>query len=616
MSRRTARSVIVAAGVGVATTSCNGRLVLNFVQDGGAYSTSSGQDAASAGALASTPCVAPASWLPVTPAVAMTTPPPHPDSECPFYEGAYQNFLVAMQPGASGDPAIFTYPMIDDAFTSASPHGTPNTATRAWLSRVSQAAYQGVLVDRNGHAIYYGIHLNQAFADFIRSNGLQTVAGIMAVAPTLTLPPGVVALETAWQDIDPQDFPGGVVPSPTDFASDPGDYSNYITAAVWIPHLRQDPTSHAFLVDLDHPALRKMALVAVDLEFTLPGHPEMIWATVQHVNTYERDPLSQAFADASVLGLPDTQPYSSGPDGGVGALPSPTDPENQFNVWPPDAEHRYLLYAPGALEAQSNLLPPATLVVLDEATQSISEPAPVNVFRVFGGSRSTGSAYSPGVVSLNESVASMWSSGPRDARQNYRLAGALWLDKPAFFGVGDGGLGLTFQNDDGTNPLVLGAEQVPPNVYPQVSEGVFCGTPLDGTNTSGDSPAANASNNSVPGCTTRRNQLDAGDPAIEQGFLTHTLGTDSPFSILGGDDRLSDPAIETLTQNGQFHDCMSCHNTSPSNADGVIVADPTCLVPNPNCATPIIPFAAGINVSRVFAEFVMREQPLDGGASD
>jgi hypothetical protein len=30
-----------------------------------------------------------------------------------------------------------------------------------------------------------------------------------------------------------------------------------------------------------------------------------------------------------------------------------------------------------------------------------------------------------------------------------------------------------------------------PNLYPNVSQGIFCGTPLDPSNTSGDLPSAN-----------------------------------------------------------------------------------------------------------------------------
>jgi hypothetical protein len=611
MNPRTLRSLALASCVGTVATSCNGQVTLNFVRADGGAAADAGHGGP-LGAVATTPCVAPASWLPVTPPVTMTTPAPHPDTECPFYEDAYQNFLVAMQPGPTGDPAILTYPTIDDAFTSASPHGAPNTSARAWLSTVEQGGHLSVLVDRNRHAIYYGIHLNQAFADFIRSNNLQTVAGIMGVSRTLSLPPGVVALETAWQDIDPQDFPGGVVPAPTRFASDPGDYSNYITATVWIPHYRQEPTTYALLVDLDHPELRRMALIAADLEFTLPGHPEMIWATVEHVNPDEVDPLPLALQNKSILGRPDTQPYSVGGDGGIAALPSLNDPQNLAVQIPPDAVNTYLLYSPGALESSCNAILSGTYLSFDEATQAFTSPV-TNVFKVFGGSRSTGSGYSPGVVSLNESLSAMWASSVADKRRNYRLGGAVWLDKPAFFGVGDGGAGMTFQNDD-TNPLGVGAGQVPPNLYPQISEGVSCGTPLDSTNTSGDSPAATTSNNSVPGCSTRRDELPPPDAStIAFDYENHTAGTDSAFSILGGDDRLSDPAIQTFTQNDTFHDCLTCHNTSNVDVYGVAV-DPSCLVSSPGlCPATVIPFAAEINVSRVFAEFVMREQALDAG---
>jgi hypothetical protein len=36
-------------------------------------------------------------WFPTTAPVRMFDPPPHPDTECPFYRGAYQNYLIATQ---------------------------------------------------------------------------------------------------------------------------------------------------------------------------------------------------------------------------------------------------------------------------------------------------------------------------------------------------------------------------------------------------------------------------------------------------------------------------------------------------------------------------------------
>src|SRR5579859_5874085 len=98
-------------------------------------------------------CPAGDEWLPPdggdTPPVRMFAPPPHPDTECPFYRGAYQNFLIATAPLENGDPAIVQYPTLDDAFISAKPHGVRNTAARSWLGAVRQAGQRDILIDRD-----------------------------------------------------------------------------------------------------------------------------------------------------------------------------------------------------------------------------------------------------------------------------------------------------------------------------------------------------------------------------------------------------------------------------------------------------------------------------------
>ena len=602
----------------------------------------------------------------------MTTPAPHPDSECPFYQGVYQNYLIATMPSANGDPAIVSYATVEDAFLSARPspytrntgdlasNGAPLPPSqspdpyinpggaaaaasarqgpptgKAWLGTVHQPGQRNVLVDQNHHTLYYGLHMNQAFVDFIKAENLQTVNGIMLVDPNLEFPPGLVEFKTAWTDIDPRDFPdangsfgtaNGIVPPPTDFASDPGDYSNYIKTMAWLPYLSLDPTSGKVREDPDHPVQRRMALVAIHVAYTLPNHPEFIRGTIQHVNVSETDPTPLAFAAVSILGAPDTQPD-------VSALPDPNDPQNS-QVARPVSTHKYLLYPPGTPENQS--LNPLDDSNFNEATQSFG--IVTNVYRMFPGSRSNTLSPRAGVSSLNNNINELFANAIQsaaidptvDKRQHYRLVGALWMDKPVLFGLGSQNRqtqsysGFSLQNDDQTNPLVLDAMQNPPNVDPGISQGVSCGTPTgtDGHSPlSGDVPGATAFNNTVPGCDTRYDDLllpDAGnptpgsnggpqDPGAE--FASHTIGTDSPFSILGGEDRLSSTAMETFTQNDTFHNCFSCHNTQPINEFGVS-ADLECLPPSPGpgCPRTIIPFAAKINVSRLFSEFVQREQ--------
>jgi hypothetical protein len=618
-------------------------------------------------------CPAGNDWLPRPPPLRMFEPPPHPDTECPFYRGAYQNFLIATAPVVpGGDPDLVNYPTIEDTFTTAYPTGFGrNTGTLdptnspdpcvnaggaagaatarsgkpdglAWLGAIKQAGFRNILIDQDGHTLYYGLHMNQAFVDFVAANNLQTKAGIMNVDRNLEFPPGVVEFKTAWKDIDPRDFPAAdgtychndptLVPRPTSFSTDPGDYSNYITTMAWIPWLHQDMTTKAITEDRDHPVLRKVALVAIHCVYTLPGHPEFVWGSIQHVNTKEIDPDPLTYAGVSVLGRPDTQPTATGP-GGMASLPDPMDPTNRLVMQPPDPDHSYLLYKAGTLEGSSMQALGDSQLTLDEAHQSFPKDQATQVYRVFPGSKADQLPPDGAVFSLNSNLNTLFQNAiaagtidPNDRRQNYRLVAAVWMDKPALFGLGGQKPnseypGLTLQNDQ-TSPLVVAAQMGDPRA--DISQGVSCGVPVGPNGESGDVPGVTAAQNTVPGCDTRADDLhlaSAPNPSLASepdggpinplaDFTSHSIGTDSAFSLLGGEERLSSTSMETFTQNVQFYNCFSCHNTQPISSNGV-AADPTCLPPNPapGCTLEtVIPFAAKINVSHMFSEFLLREE--------
>jgi hypothetical protein len=520
-------------------------------------------------------------WFPTTAPVRMFAPLPHPDTECPFYRGAYQNFLVAMQPDTSGNPAILHFATIDDAFVSASPHAVRNTSGRAWLGAVRQAGRRQILIDQNGHTLYYGIHMNQAFVNFIKANNLQTVAGIQNVDPNLAFPPGLVEYKTAWTDIDPGDFPGGKVPPPTNDPNDktdPGDYSNYITTMAWVPHLTQDPTTGTVVEDPNNPRLIKVALVAIHSVYTLPGHPEFIWGSVQHVNLQATDAVASAVQGVPILGAPDCQPDTT-------QLPNlATDPDNT-SVATPVSPYSYLLYKGGTPENQSNAAYSDSQLQLDETSQSFKN-APTSVYRMFPGSKQAAQG-----------------GGKIDPRLNYHLVAAVWLDKPSFFAVNQ-----AFQNDT-TSPVYQAAVSGDP--LPQVPQGATCGTPLGPNGGSGDVSGANT----CPGCLTRKDILAGAQDCVDScanmdggttpaDIVMNDLlanGTDSPFSLLGGEDRLSSTAMETFTQSPDaFPNCFSCHNTQPITTNGTPQSrDPTSQL--------TITKPALINVSHIFSEFVLRQ---------
>lgn len=619
-------------------------------------------------------CPAGSDWIPADggppPPVRMFTPPPHPDTECPFYRGAYQNFLIATDPlgSAAGpgqqasDPALVNYPTIDDAFVSTIPHLQRNTGDpsanphtlavtdppsgRAWLGAVRQAGQRNILIDQDDHTLYYGLHMNLAFYNFIKANGLDTPQGILNVNPYLSFPPGLVEFKTAWKDIDPADFPQGV-PDPPEGDFGPGSmyaipgvpYSkptwdaNYITTMAWVPHLTQDPSTGIVSEDRNHPFLRKVALVAIHCVYTLPGHPEFVWGSIQHVNINAYDPATIAYAGAYVQGAPDSQPNNVGP-GGMAVLPGINDPQNQSSPGAqlPASTNDYLLYKGGTLIKNADIPIPTNMLQFVESSQSFpGQGAQESVYRMFPGSKSSVLSPDTAVFSLNSNIGYAFSQAIAggldttiDKRQNYRLVAATWMDKPYFFGLSYPGIplfgdppGVTFQNDS-TNPMIIGVcgsqtagsttcqPPNPINLYPNVSQGITCGTPLDSTDTSGDSPNANGLNNAVPGCPTRADDIMNGDNPLQL-YNTAQVDTDYEFSLTAGEDRLSSTAMETFTQNNGFRNCFTCHNTQPINTNG------TPLQPGD---TPLLTRPAMINVSHLFSEFILRDNEEIANAGD
>jgi hypothetical protein len=405
----------------------------------------------------------------------------------------------------------------------------------------------------------------------------------------------------------------------------------------WLPYLTQtsDGVVHE---DADHPVLRKVALVAFHSVYTLPGHPELIWGSIQHVNIYATDPGPIAYAGVSVLGAPDSQPNNNGP-GGVATLPDPNDPQNT-NQTAVASMSNYLLYKGGTPANKADQPINTSDLHFDEATQSFpGQGAQSSVYRMFPGSKSNDLAPDGAVFSLNSNISYAFAQAisqgldPKvDKRQNYRLVAAVWLDKPNFFGleypgpapglgpdgqqrIGDTPQGETFQNDD-TNPLVIGATKDPVVLYPDVSQGVTCGTPLDSKVTSGNDPNATGANNTTPSCGTRADALHVGDnPSnLYKGkqkdgtFGVPLVGTDYEFSILGGEDRLSSTAMETFTQNNGFRNCFTCHNTKPVNVNGV----PAQRSDDPNDV--LLSKPALINVSHLFSEFLLQDRERTAAA--
>jgi hypothetical protein len=441
-------------------------------------------------------CAASADWLPDTPGMQLFKPLPHPAGECPFYRGGWQNFLIATQPDAQGVPAIRSFATIDDTFV----HSKALPANRAWLGDIKQAGGRQILVDQNGNSLYYGIHFNKAFVDFVNKNNLRTKDGIVNADPNLFFPAGVVEYKSAWQVVE-----GNM---PTD---------NWITVKTTVPTLGTDAQGN-LTEDRNTPRTVTLRLLALHSVFTLPGHPEFIWATFAHIDDNGDDDIAPHFTNN----------------------PDLADP---YNLKKKDvvAMKDLVLYKAGTAADSGNQPIAEKDLKLDKATQKFTGQQ-TSIYRMFPASKSNTTHADDAISSLNFNVAHVFKTAvaagklsPNDKRMHYKLIGAVWMDKPAHFK-----LDKPLQNDE-------------------------------------SSPFAH-----------------------ESDFLKSLQeeGSDSAFSILAGEDRLSSTAMESFTQGpASFPNCFSCHNTQAVTAKGVP------LNKDRNGVKLLDPKL--INVSHVFSQFLL-----------
>lgn len=274
----------------------------------------------------------------------------------------------------------------------------PNQDSRAApsLGDVEQAQSQDVSVDGNGHPIYYAIHFNDEFRNFIVDYGLNTPSVLRNVPAELEFRRGSVELKSAWQIVDADQPP-----------------KNYIVTQAVVPFLKRDSSGKLVKDETAKPKPVTVALLGLHVVFVLEGHPEFIWATFEHVSLVGGRPVRDV-APAAVKN-PDQGPpmvsyqtdhYSLYPSGPLGSTASPVQDSNS-----------------------SKRLGD---IAFDEKAQIFSPVTPV--YRIFPSSKSSDQGITPDedeqVVAVNNSAAKMFLSVSSDVRSNYQLVGAVWLNTP------------------------------------------------------------------------------------------------------------------------------------------------------------------------------------------
>lgn len=296
---------------------------------------------------------------------------------CLFNQMSWQTFLYLVQPVKPGGKVLRfeTYDSVGDIFGSNA-GGQKATASacadqdernggrrRTFLPRVrkdrtpgtQQALSRGVLVDQQGEVTLYETYFDPTFASFIDACDLTNKA-CETVDPALAVPVGTLQLKVSWRPIRRDD------PS----------YARFYTIQ---DVTYEDPQTGKC-------ATRDVAMVGFHLVYAPKNHPELVWATFEHV--------------------------ANAPDG---PCAGPTTPPAGFAGWTYN-------------DARST-----DCAKINQWDNPQGPPYPATqVFRNWAYGTNTTNTFSPhnieSISTLNRSVATLLSS--KSVWSNYFLVGSVW----------------------------------------------------------------------------------------------------------------------------------------------------------------------------------------------
>ncbi|WP_216856615.1 hypothetical protein [Acidisphaera sp. S103] len=213
---------------------------------------------------APTPCTAPSTWFPhsQTPEQNSAGFPSDPNN-CDFHQWAWNAFLWLTQ-DVKGEPRFEAMPANGIETKAGTLDALIGRSAQArTLDIIDQAGPNGIMVDLQGHPIYYSIHSDSTFGDFLKTNGLFDPAKLRAFDPNTSFPVGTLTLKAAWKVVNPGE-----------------NVSTFYTRHAQIALLT---TKNGKIVLSGKTKTAAVALVGFHIAGTVANHPEMIWATFEHL---------------------------------------------------------------------------------------------------------------------------------------------------------------------------------------------------------------------------------------------------------------------------------------------------------------------------------------------
>lgn len=270
-----------------------------------------------------------------------------------------------------------------------------------------QAGGNGTLMAQNGSLVYYSVQVNNVYADFFTGSSQGAFNPPIDQFPTT---PTDLKQIIAFASSNGRNLPAAnaltmeIKSSWVEASS--VDADDYVTMTATIPtyDFTQAPNPNWPQVGTKTTTL---AMVGMHVVGSVNGHPEMVWATVEHLNNAPNDTYSYTAQDGSTK----TVPFSTANPSGKDWLFCAKDAVAPFNV-------ETLVTDSGkiALPTPDPNRPPVVG----------KPPVPSNTIRSFawGASSDTGVDDLTEVISLNNSLQQLLPDG--DVRKNYALIGAVW----------------------------------------------------------------------------------------------------------------------------------------------------------------------------------------------
>ncbi len=305
-----------------------------------------------------------------------------PDSanNCNFHQWSWQMFLWLTQTVAPNTPRFATF-LPSQALLPPALGGGPalnpfigrSTVSRPLTEHV-QAGPDGVLVDQNGRIVYYEMLVNPMFAEFVKANNLNDPATLRAFPATTPFPVGAtdttVELKVAWKILGTGD-----------------KAETFFTKTAQVALLTTDAAGK-IIIDGDKTQQVQLGLVGFHIGGIVQHHPEMIWASFEHVSNAPDAPNGLQTPPDTIVSTSTFSFYKAG------------TPFKDCNV-----------NAGGA----------GALKLVDPATQVLSPPTQVCRIYPQGGGKDTNIA---NIKDLNAAV----RGGLDDVWKNYFEVGAIWFN--------------------------------------------------------------------------------------------------------------------------------------------------------------------------------------------